>query len=161
MNSIVLLDTSIYLNVLNVPNFNQSRDRILTEFQQRIERRDHFLLPLAAVWETGNHISKLGDGQMRRRFAVLLANDVAKAFNGSVPYRTTHFPDRQEFLCWLKDFPDIVMRNKSVNKQREGTSLADLSIIKEWEQNCSRHSLSRVYIWSLDSDLAAYDRMPS
>jgi hypothetical protein len=54
----------------------------------------------------------------------------------------------------------MAMRNKSAEKMREGVSLADLSIIKEWERNCALHPMSRVRVWSLDSDLAGYDRAP-
>lgn len=160
MSAIVLLDTSVYLNVLDVPRYNQERAAVLDEFQACIEGGDYFLLPLATVWETGNHIADLADGQTRRRYAQVLLDDVTKAFSGEVPYRATHFPDREEFLNWLGDFPDLAMRSKSQTKLREGISLADLSIIKEWQQNCARHALSRVRIWSLDSDLAGYDRRP-
>lgn len=158
MSAIVLLDTSVYLNVLDVPGLNQDRTGVLAQFGQSIESGDYFLLPLAAVWETGNHIADLGDGQTRRRFAQALQADVTKAFQGEVPYRATHFPERDEFLRWLGDFPDMAMRNKSERKLREGVSLADLSIIKEWERNCHLHPMSRVRIWSLDSDLAGCDR---
>lgn len=160
MSHIVLLDTSVYLNVLDVPTCNQDRDEILAEFEVCIDRGDHFLLPLAVVWETGNHIADLGDGGTRRVFAQKLLDDVTRAFQGDVPYRATHFPERAEFLDWLDAFPDMAMRNKSAWKLREGTSLADLSIIKEWERSCALHPMSRVRVWSLDSDLAGYDREP-
>lgn len=160
MSDIVLLDTTVYLNVLDVPTFNQDRASVLEVFEGCIQHKDHFLLPLAAVWETGNHIAKLGDGQTRRRYAEKLVTDVKNAFKGDVPYRATHFPDREEFLNWLGEFPDKAMRNKSAQKPGEGVSLADLSIIKEWERNCTLHPMSRVRIWSLDSDLAGYDRGP-
>lgn len=160
MSGIVLLDTSVYLNVLDVPGYNQDRTSVLDEFRHCITLGDYFLLPLATVWETGNHIADLGDGQTRRRYAKSMLEDVTKAFNAETPYSATHFPAREEFLAWLGDFPDMVTRSKSVKKQREGISLADLSIIKEWQQNCARHALSRVRIWSLDSDLACYDRRP-
>ncbi|MBK1700276.1 hypothetical protein [Thiococcus pfennigii] len=158
MSAILLLDTSVYLNVLDIPTLNQDRDSILEEFAACIEQNDHFLLPLATVWETGNHIADLGDGQTRRSYARRLVEDVAKAFNGEVPYRATHFPEREEFLDWLGAFPDMAMRSKSAKKFREGVSLADLSIIKEWERNCRLHPMSRVRVWSLDSDLSCYDR---
>lgn len=160
MSDIVLLDSSVYLNVLDVPGFNQEKISVLENFAQSIANKDHFLLPLAAVWETGNHIAHLSDGATRRRYANELAEDVTRAFNGDVPYRATHFPDRGEFLRWLAAFPDVAMRNKSKDKTREGISLADLSIIKEWERNCELHPMSRVRIWSLDGDLAGYDRRP-
>ena len=160
MSAIILLDTSVYLNVLDIPGFNQSRIEIFAKFEESIQSEDHFLLPLAAVWETGNHIAHLEDGQTRRRYAEVLQTDVARAFKGEVPYRATHFPEREEFLRWLNAFPEMVMRSKSEKKQREGVSLADLSIIKEWERNCALHPMSRVQIWSLDSDLGSYDRQP-
>lgn len=160
MSAIILLDTSIYLNVLDIPGYNQDRDDVLNEFQRCIENDDRFLLPLASVWETGNHIGDLIDGQTRRTYAGRFVADVRRAFNGEVPYRATHFPEREMFLQWLEGFPDVVMRNKSPEKTREGVSLADLSIIKEWEHNCELHSMSRVRIWSLDSDLQGYDRAP-
>ena len=158
MSAIVLLDTSVYLNVLDVPGFNQERDEVLASFQTAILEEDYFLLPLAAVWETGNHISRLSDAGRRRQYGSILFDDVNKAFNGYVPYKATHFPERVEFLSWLKEFPNYVMRNKSPEKTTEGTSLGDLSIIKEWERSCTLHPMTRVRIWSLDADLAGYDR---
>lgn len=157
MSAIVLLDTSVYLNVLDVEGWNQDRDAVLDEFALRIDCGDYFLLPMATIWETGNHISDLSDGGNRRRFAEKLVGDVGKAVNGDVPYRATHFPDREEFLSWLREFPDYAQRNKSATKTREGVSLADLSIIKEWGQTRARHSMSQVLIWSLDSDLTGFD----
>jgi hypothetical protein len=158
--AIVLIDTSIYLNVLDVPGFNQARAAVFVEFQAAVERDDHFLLPLAAVWETGNHIARLHDGQTRRKYAELLLANVTAAFRGDAPFRATHFPEREEFLAWLQDFPGMAMRSKSADKLREGVSLADLSIIKEWARNCGLHPMSRVRVWSLDVDLAGYDRRP-
>jgi hypothetical protein len=157
VSAIVLLDTSVYLNILDVPSFNQDREGILAEFRRKIEREDHFLLPMATIWETGNHIADLGNGGLRFRFGQRLVQDVRRAIRGETPYRPTHFPEREEFLEWLNEFPDYVQRSKSPRKTREGVSLTDLSIIKEWERTRSLHAMSRVLIWSLDSDLAGYD----
>jgi hypothetical protein len=157
MSDIVLLDTSIYLNVLDVPGRNQQRDAVFNVFEARAKRGDHFLLPMATIWETGNHISRLPNGAVRRQFAVKLAENVRAALNGDAPFRTTYFPDSGVFTQWLQAFPDFAQRNKTPEKTAEGVSLSDLSIIKEWEQTRNRHPLSRVLIWSLDSDLAAYD----
>jgi hypothetical protein len=156
-SDIVLLDTSVYLNVLDVPGRNQQREAIFNHFEQRVRQRDHFLLPMATIWETGNHISRLNTGTLRRRYAWQLADSVQAALSGHAPFRTTYFPDSRVFAQWLQAFPDMAQRNKSPQKTTEGVSLSDLSIIKEWEQTRDRHALSRVLIWSLDSDLAAYD----
>ena len=105
VSAIVLLDTSVYLNILDVPSFNQDREGILAEFRRKIEREDHFLLPMAAIWETGNHIAGLGNGGLRYRFGQRLVRDVRRAIQGETPYRPTYFPDREEFLEWLNEFP--------------------------------------------------------
>lgn len=160
MSDIVLLDTSVYLNVLDVPGFNQNRDEILDEFEGRVRNSDYFLLPMAALWETGNHITHLPNGCLRRRFAEKFLTDVTAALNGDAPYRATYFPERQVFLAWLGEFPNYAQRNKSILKTREGISLSDLSIIKEWERSKDSFSMSRVLIWSLDSDLSTYDTGP-
>jgi hypothetical protein len=157
MSEIVLLDTSVYLNVLDVPGFNQARDEIFDAFTRRVRDGDYFLLPMATIWETGDHIADLADGRLRRQFAQMLVAQVTQAFDNQAPFKTTYFPDREGFLRWLGDFPDYAQRNKSDRRTREGVSLSDLSIIKEWEQTRDRHAMSRVLIWSLDSDLAAYD----
>ncbi len=161
MSAIDLLDTSVYLNILNVPGNNQNREDIFAEFEVRVEQGDYFLLPMASIWETGNHIANLGNGNLRFQYGQELVKDVTRAINGDTPYRPTHFPSREDFLAWLADFPEHVQRSKTIKKAREGVSLSDLSIIKEWERNCIRHSMSRVRIWSLDSDLASYDRQPN
>lgn len=156
MSDIVLLDTSVYLNVLDIPGLNASREAVLEEFRLRLDNEDYFLLPLATIWETGNHISRLADGTLCRTCATKLVQDVQKALAGDVPYRPTHFPEREEFMLWLADFPTFAQRNKSPTKTGEGVSLADMSIIKEWERTCRQHSMSTVLIWSLDDDLKAY-----
>jgi hypothetical protein len=160
MSVIVLLDTSIYLNILNIPGYNQKNITVLDEFELRMNNGDYFFLPLASIWETGNHIADIVDGGNRRRFASKLFEDVRKAINGSAPYRPTYFPSRDDFLIWLEQFPDYAARNKAENHTREGVSLSDLSIIKEWEKACNCFSMSRVLIWSLDRDLIGYDRAP-
>jgi hypothetical protein len=157
VSDIVLLDTSVYLNVLDVPGRNQERKQVLDAFRVRVLNGDHFLLPMVAIWEAGNHISRLANGALRYQFANTLLTNVQAALGGEAPYRTTYFPDSAVFATWLNDFPAATRRNKSPRKTTEGVSLSDLSIVKEWEQTRDRHAMSRVLIWSLDIDLAAYD----
>jgi hypothetical protein len=160
MSAVILMDTSIYLNVLNVPEFNQDREAVLAQFESYAKNGDSFLLPMASIWETGNHIADLDNGGLRRQYAQKLVKDVENAIQGNVPYRATYFPSREEFLSWLADFPDYAGRSKSPARTREGVSLADMSIIKEWERTCKLHPMTRVSIWSLDQDLTGYDRIP-
>jgi hypothetical protein len=59
--------------------------------------------------------------------------------------------DPDELGRYLSEFPDHAMR---------GLTLGDLSIIKEFERQCELHHARRVFIWSLDQHLGAYDRPP-
>ena len=151
MSAIVLVDTSVFLNILNVPGKNQNRQNVIGSFQKMIETGDHLLLPMAAIIETGRHIAHLADGRQRYRYAQVFVVQIKQALDGDAPWQPTNFPKKETILSWLSDFPDNAMR---------GLSLADFSIVKEWEKACTRHPMSRVRIWALDEHLDGYDRQP-
>ena len=85
MPPVVIVDTSVLLNVLDVPDFNQDRDTVLDRFGKLVDAGANFLLPLGTVLETGNHIADTRDGQRRRRHATLFADQVRKALKGEAP----------------------------------------------------------------------------
>lgn len=151
MPPIVIVDTSVLLNVLNVPGFNQDRDRVLDRLGELIDDRANLLLPMGAVFETGNHIAHLPDGQRRRQYAELLRDEAQKALDGEAPWAPLQFPDARQLADWLGDFPNYAMRE---------IGIVDLSIIKAWERICMQHPTRRIIIWALDQHLAGYDRVP-
>ena len=124
------------------------------------EERYSLILPIATIWETGNHISswRMGDGNNRRAYAIFFVQEVTKSINGERPWLTTNFPDNKLFLEWLQDFPDSAMRSSSRkgDERGEGISLCDHSIIKECEQRRKQFSMSTVHIWALDKDFGEY-----
>lgn len=156
MTSVCIIDTSVFLNLLNVPGKNQDKDAIKQTFTEYVQLGATFILPMATIIETGNHIAQNGDGGTRRRTAQRFCTSVKGAFNGDAPYQPSDFPNAMEILAWIDNFADHAGRNKTLDKPNEGTSFGDLSIIKEFEKSCSMFPMSEVFIWSLDSDLAAY-----
>ena len=68
-SSIVLVDTSVLLNVLRVPNRSTDCVSVMDRSQDHIAGDDQLLLPIATVLETGNHIAQNGDGTARRECA--------------------------------------------------------------------------------------------
>lgn len=160
MSSICLIDTSIFVEILDVPKYNQYRASVLEDFKTYVQSGCTFLLPMATILETGNHIAQNGDGTMRRKTALRFVEQVKAAFNGDAPWQPTAFPDTTEILLWIDQFPDLAGKNKAPDKQ-EGTSFGDLSIIEEFNKLCKRFPMSEVFIWSLDRDLQSYHRTPT
>lgn len=156
MTSVCIIDTSVLLNLLNVPGKNQDKDQVMQSYAEYVDLEVVFILPMATILETGNHIAQNGNGYLRRQTAERFCDVIKGSFNGEAPYRTSEFPDIKTVMSWIDDFPDVAGRNKSAQQIGEGTSFGDLSIIKEFEKCVARFSMSEVFIWSLDCDLSQY-----
>ncbi|HHP5355565.1 hypothetical protein ACK3YH_00550 [Aeromonas caviae] len=160
MSAISIIDTSVFLNLLDVPNRNGEREQVYQAFSEYVELGATFILPMATIIETGNHIAQNGDGGTRRATAQRFCEQVGAAFCGNAPYQISEFPNSQEVLAWLHSFPEQAGQNKTPTKTTEGTSFGDLSIIEEYNKCRRRFSMSEVFIWSLDSDLVMYSYKP-
>jgi hypothetical protein len=141
-----IVDTSVFLNVLNVPGRNQDREAVLAQFKKRAVNKDWFLLPFASIVETGNHIAQLS-GDNKFRFAQHFEQEVRKTIEGDSPWKPMDFPEKTHVLSWLTDFPQ---------NSAKGIGFADHSIIKQWERQCDLMPQYSVRIWAIDSDLQGY-----
>jgi predicted nucleic acid-binding protein len=158
MSSICLIDTSVFVNLLNVPNLNQDYQSVMDNFKNYAESGYTFLLPMATIIETGNHIAHNGNGDVRRQTAERFVKEVKAAFNEEAPWILSQFPQAEDILLWIDQFPDLAGKNKiqKKEKEKEGTSFADLSIIQEYKKACAIFHMGEVFIWSTDSDLKTY-----
>jgi hypothetical protein len=158
MSSICFIDTCVFLNLLNVPNRNQDHEKVSQDFNTYEKLKFTLLLPMATIIETGNHIAQNGDGNIRRQTAQRFVDEVKAAFQGISPWTPNQFPQTDEILLWIDQFPDLAGRNKTAKKP-EGISFGDLSIIQEFNKTCTRFPMTEVFIWSLDSDLKMYHQL--
>ncbi len=147
--SICLIDTSVFVEVLAVFGRSARQKAIRGQLEQKLEDGESLFLPMATILETGNHIAHNGDGTQRRKVANRFVEQVKLALEGRSPFTPMVFPKQDSIRHWLAMFPDFAMR---------GQGLGDLSIVQDWERMRTQHSLRRVYIWSLDQHLSAYDR---
>ena len=148
--SIVLMDTSVFCNVINVPGRNQDHERTISALNEHIKAGATLLLPMAVVLETGNHVANAKvDGRERRNVAARFRDNVLAALDGSAPWTPTPFWEETNLKVWLENFPDEAMK---------GIGMGDLSIRMEWERQCGLHRRRHVLIWSLDSDLQGYEQ---
>lgn len=65
------IDTSVLLNIINVPGRNQQRDEVMSELKILVTEKEKnaLVLPFATIIATGNHIAHCGDGHERRKSA--------------------------------------------------------------------------------------------
>ena len=147
MSAICLIDTSTFLEILNVPKKASNHKQALSELEIKIKNREILFLPMATIFETGNHIAQNGDGSQRRKIATFFVSQVQKALNGESPFRPISFLNEDQLLQWLNEFPESAMR---------GSGLGDLSIIHDFHRLCQQNQRRRVYIWSRDGHLSSF-----
>ncbi len=151
MSSICIIDTSVFCNILEVPNLCQKRDQVLDRLEELIDEGATLLLPLATIYETGNHIAQNGDGRERRKAAERFTEQVDLALQGENPFTPTDINEEDELRQWLAQFPDYA---------EQEVGFGDMSITEAFRDECERHPSRRVFIWALDEDLSGYDRHP-
>lgn len=149
MSAIVIVDSSVLLNIIDVPGRNQRRVEVLDRLAALIDSEDHLFIPMAAIVEVGNHIAQVANGAHRRAAAQRFVKEVRSALADEAPWKPINFPSNEEVLRWLDAFPESATK---------GVGMGDLSIQQEWESCCHRYAMSRVWVWTLDRDLAGLDR---
>jgi hypothetical protein len=148
---VVLVDTSVFDEILGVPGKSQDRETILAQLESWLDQGASLLLPMATVIETGNHIAKLKGDRLSRKLAETYVEQVRLAMTDQSPFTATPSFDSERVLEWLDEFPDYAMMK---------IGAADLSIIAEWNRQVALNPRRRVVIWTVDTDLTGYDHSP-
>lgn len=150
--SIVLIDTSVFCEIINVPGKCNNPRQVFDEVERLIRNNVTLLLPIATILETGRHISQVENGQVRRQTAIRFVELVQNALQNAAPWTISQpILNPVELERYLVEFPDYAMRE---------ISLGDLSIIKEFERQCELHFGHEIYIWALDHHLIGYRHNP-
>ena len=150
--TIVIVDTSILLEVLDVPGKARDHKGVMKRLRDYVTNdKAEFLLPSVALVETGNQLARLSDGADRRRFMEKLVNIIRQALRGEAPWVLVPYPDRTELEDLLGRLP---------GDATGGLGFADASIVAIWEQQRRRWPARRVMIWSMDEHLSSYDHQP-
>jgi hypothetical protein len=147
-----ILDTSILLELLQVPGRFSQAAQIDRELVQRHNEGHSLLLPLAAILETGNHIARVSDGNLRRRAAERFVGLIRLAIAGQAPFTPIDDVGTEQVAAWCEHF--VAWATPAAQ------SLTDLSIKLVWEQQCELYPAREVYVWTLDSDLSGCRRGP-
>jgi hypothetical protein len=148
---VVLIDTSIFDELLAVPEKSQHREATLEQLADWHTHRANLLLPMATIIETGNHIAQVKGDKAKFALAQRYVEQVSAALQGESPFVATPSFEPPHMLGWIASYPEHAMRK---------IGAADLSIIDEFDRQCRLNPRRRVLIWTRDQALVGYDRAP-
>lgn len=151
MKALGIIDTSVFCELLAIPVLCRDPVAFKRDWMQRIKNGERFLVPLATVIETGNHIGHISSGGLRRSAADRFIKDLRVSLAGNAPYVIAPDVSRETLSAWCESFAEWSVT---------GSGLGDLAIKLVWDQMCARLCEHRVYIWSLDQHLSQYDTGP-
>ena len=82
MSAICLVDTSIFMEILNVPGKASDHKEAIRILRSKIDNKETIFLPMATILESGNHIAQIRNGKERRSSAENFFHYVQKALEG-------------------------------------------------------------------------------
>ena len=150
MGIVRFIDTSVFVELLNIPGMNELYTELKKEYELFYKNGDTFVLPVAVLVETGNHIAHIPDGALRRNIALKFVNLVEKAISTEDNWNV------------MPEISEDVLREILVNFPNHASSeigFGDVSIIEQFEDYWkNRQPIGEMRIWSLDNHLSAYQR---
>jgi len=156
MGEAVFIDTSVFLNLLDVPHRNADRTEVAGTFKKDQQSGATFVLPVSTIIETGNHIAQVqGRGNTRRGCAQRFVGALKAAVQAQPPWVLTGH-------AWDDDMVDLIVHGAGQRPEAllllcQGVGTGDVGILAEVDAYRRRiPSATPVRIWTLDAGLAAY-----
>jgi hypothetical protein len=152
-----LLDTSVLLEILEVPHESDHSVDVLEEFQAKCDAGVKLQIPMATVLETGAHIRKIKvpkKPEVRKNCAKKFARFLDAALSHEAPWKFTSFSWNDEVIRSLLDGKDHGYGlERSIG---DGVfEIGDLTIVEEWRLSW-RNVSPKVYdvdVWTRDAVL--------
>ncbi|MDC7286791.1 hypothetical protein NXH76_03165 [Blautia schinkii] len=146
------IDTSIIMNLLEIPYMCDKKDEVKEEFRNAIENGERLVLPISVIIESGNHIAHIADGNMRKEKAESFSRFLEKTAKDDAPWKLFGTGlDKEDLLHIAEDFPEKALTMRM--------GVGDLSIIRLYNNFIENTpALGRIMIWSTDSHLQGYSK---
>lgn len=164
MARVRFVDTSVLVELLEVPGKCQKRDETRAELEQLLDNGHTLVLPITTVIETGNHIAQIavGHGAARRdcaeRYVRLLRAIAAEKLRGWVLHAVAWDERMLTKLCDGVSLPGAKEATGSFVELAGAGMLGagDLAILAECELYADRTAGVEVAVWTYDERLGAY-----
>jgi len=104
-----LLDTSVLLEILDVPYENDRFATVAEEFDAKVEAGVSLQIPMATVLETGAHIRRIKEGDARRTCARTFTRFLDKTLSGTEPWSFSPFSWDADVVRALLEGTDLVI----------------------------------------------------
>jgi hypothetical protein len=158
------VDTSVLLELLDVPGRAQRPEEIRSELRDRIERRQDLVLPTAAVIETGNHIHHVANGDQRRSCAQRFAETLEMSARGDAPWVLHDATWDSAVLDRIRSgcSTGIDLVDHATRGGDGGLGTGDLSVLAErdlYRETRVDRQFVDVRVWSADRLLEAWAEM--
>lgn len=144
------IDTSIIMNLLEVPGRCQDMEHVKLEFSKALEAGDTLILPVSTIIESGNHIAHISSGGIRREKALKFKEFLMNTAYNTAPWQLYGTELKNDDLLYIaQEFPD-----KALTLQM---GIGDLSIIRFYEKYKENvPAIGKIMIWSTDAHLQSY-----
>ena len=157
MRRLELLDTSVVVELLQVPGFADRHEETVAAFTERANAGTELQMPVAALVEAGGHVGRIDNGHHRRQCATLLSRFVEHTIARSAPWSFAAMEWDEELLRQLVnpgDGPVTPLVDSLATKHLE---MGDLLIVAEFKR--VRGNLDPdvvdVDVWTYDGELRA------
>lgn len=156
MGEAVFIDTSVFVNLLNVPYMNADHHSVRDSFLAGQKSDVTYVLPVTTIIETGNHIAQLsGHGDVRHQCAERFVGALLAALDAQPPWVLAGH-------AWDSRMVELIVRGAGGRPDAlallcQGLGTGDIGILAEVEAYRERiPSATPVRVWTLDAGLAAY-----
>jgi hypothetical protein len=148
------LDTSVFVEILDVPFMNDHRVEVMAEMDRRLAADVRFVLPTATVIESGNHVFQIKDGRARRSCAHTFMRFLAATAEGRAPWVLHERTWDAAFLTSLCE-GGCTGATLAEHSERCLLGAGDLSILVERDMYAARVRAS-VRIWTLEKTMQTW-----
>lgn len=151
-----LLDSSILIELLDIPFEAAYHSQVVQEVDKRHARGVELRLPVAAVIESGDHVSKVADGAARRACASRLSMLLRASFDSTAPWKFS-------YLEWDRGMLDFLLRDNLSGSMliewftAKHLEMGDIVILSELHRLRANldPTFVQVDVWTTDVALAA------